>query len=75
MQASPGLRGIITLARGSSKESGPALPSKMSLFLTGFDINEVIIVCVYAPVPYSQPLCVSSPSNVFPSALLLAGEE
>lgn len=41
----------------------------MSLFPPGFDINEVIIVRVYAPVPFSQPLCVSLPGNVLPSAL------
>lgn len=60
------LRGAAVLAGGLGKEAGSVLPSAMSLFPTGFDINEVITVRAYAPVP--QPLCISSPSNVVPSA-------
>ena len=69
----PHLRGIAMLAGGLKKEPGPVLPSGMSLFPTGFDINEVIIVRVYAPVP--QPLCISSPSNVVPSVLTFLQQE
>lgn len=61
----PCLRGAAVLAGGLGKEAGSVLPSGMSLFPTGFDI-EVIAVGVYAPVP--QPLCMHSPSNVVPSA-------
>lgn len=62
----PCLRGAAVLAGGLGKEAGSVLPSGMSLFPTGFVINEVITVRVYPPVP--QPLCISSPSNVVPSA-------
>lgn len=65
----PYLRGIAMLAGGPRKEPGPAPPSGVSLFPTGFDINEAIIVHVYAPVPFLQPLCIPSPSSVVPSAL------
>ena len=47
----PHLRGTAALAGGPRKEPGPSLPSGISLFPTGFDINEVITGCVYAPVP------------------------
>lgn len=49
-------------------QPSPALPSGLRMFRTGFDINEVIIVQMYAPVPYSQLLCIPSPSLVVPSA-------
>lgn len=53
----------LQLAGGSWSEAssrafyaGPALPSGISLFPTGFYISEGIIACVNAPVPYCQPL-------------------
>lgn len=42
----PHLTGIAMLPGGPRKEPGPALPSGMSLFPTGFYINEVITVVV-----------------------------